>query len=71
MKKIIFIILTLLIFNSEKARADNIDSLIKDLHSHDQQTQFAAVSGLGRIGNDEAVDALLSFVYERAEDWQG
>jgi len=71
MKKLIFIIIiTLIILPGVKARADSIDGLIKDLHSHNQQTQLAAVSGLGRIRNDEAVDALLRFVYERAEDWR-
>ena len=71
MKKLIFIIIiTLVILPGAKARADSIDVLIKDLHSHNQQTQLAAVIGLGRIRNDEAVNALLSFVYERAEDWR-
>jgi HEAT repeat protein len=71
MKKLIFIIIiTLVILPGAKARADSIDVLIKHLHSHNQQTQLAAVSELGRIRNNEAIDALLDFVYERAEDWQ-
>ena len=69
-KLIIIIIITLIILPGAKARADSIDVLIKDLHSHNQQTQLAAVTELGRIRNNEAIDALLDFVYERAEDWQ-
>jgi HEAT repeat protein len=71
MKKVsIVLFMTFLFLPGGKATGDLIDGIIKDLHSHNRQTQLSAVEELEGIEGREAVDALLNFVFERAEDWQ-
>lgn len=52
------------------AAAEEIDGLIKALHSKDEQTQLAAVASLSRIKGNGAIDALLDFVFIEIENWR-
>ena len=71
LKKLIFIVISiLLILPGQRALSATVEELIKALHSRDQQKQFAAAEELGKMGNSEAVDALLNFVHETMEDWR-
>jgi HEAT repeat protein len=59
-----------LILSANAVFAEGIDGLIKNLHSKDEQTQLSAVDALGRFKNNEAIEALLDFVFIEAENWR-
>lgn len=67
---IISLFIIFLIVAGEEAIAGNIDELIANLQSSNWQTRLLAVEELGRIKNDKAIDALLNFVFIKAEDWR-
>jgi HEAT repeat protein len=61
------------IFSTLSARAvfaEGIDGLVKSLHSKDERTQLSAVDALGRLKKNNAIEALLDFVFIEAENWR-
>jgi HEAT repeat protein len=54
----------------KKAIAEDIDELVTSLRSDDLKTQLLAVEELGRLREGVATDALLDFVFTKAENWR-
>lgn len=55
---------------AEKSFAETLDDLITSLRSKDYLVQRSAVEALGGIEDQRAVDALLKFVFVKAENWK-
>jgi HEAT repeat protein len=55
---------------SARGYAATLDDLIISLRSHDYCVQLSAVEALGRRKDNRAVNALLDFIFTRAEDWR-
>lgn len=58
------------ILSAKAVFAEEIDGLIKNLHSKDERIQLSAVDALGRFKENEAIEALLDFVFIKAENWR-
>ncbi len=67
---IILSFLLLLIIPAGMSVAATVDELITNLHSHDLLVQLSAVEELGRMKDSKAVDALLNFIFIKAENWR-
>jgi HEAT repeat protein len=67
---IILFFITILILDGEKAIADSIDELILNLQSSDPQIRLLAVEKLGGMRDGKAINALLNYVFIKAEDWR-
>lgn len=59
-----------IILSAKTAVAGEIDGHIRDLRSKNEQTQLAALEALGRLREVRAIDALLDFVFIKAENWR-
>ncbi|MEW6053474.1 MAG: HEAT repeat domain-containing protein [Nitrospirota bacterium] len=57
-------------FPAEHAMSATSDDLIVRLKSKDTLEQASAVEALGRVKDQKAVDALLDFVFTKAENWK-
>ena len=59
-----------IILSAKTTVAGEIDGPIKDLRSKNEQTQLAALEVLGKFREVGAIDALLDFVFIKAENWR-
>ena len=50
--------------------AGDFENLIQNLHSQDTAAQISAVRELAKRRDERAVEALLTFVFTKAEDWK-
>jgi HEAT repeat protein len=71
MKKLInvFWILTFLTVTA-KVSAGDFEDLIQNLNSRDTAAQISAVRELAQKRDEKSVEALLTFVFTKAEDWK-
>jgi HEAT repeat protein len=67
---IILLFVTILILDGEKAIADSIDGLILNLQSSDPQIRLSAVEKVVGTRDTKVVNALLSLISTKAEDWR-
>jgi vesicle coat complex subunit len=70
MNIIIFLICVIFLTAGSPANAGDKDSLLTALRNGDSQARMAAVKGLGKIRDEEAVGALMQAVENRGEDWR-
>jgi len=50
--------------------ADNFEDLVQKLNSSDRDSQISAVQELAKRRDEKAVEALLTFIFTKAEDWR-
>lgn len=67
---LILLLFLLLIVPSGISVAATVDELITNLYSPDLLVQLSAVEELGRMNESEAVEALLDFIFNVAENWR-
>jgi HEAT repeat protein len=67
---IILLFIIILILDGEKAIAGSIEELILNLQSSDPQIRLLAVEKLGGMRDGKAINALLNYVFIKAEDWR-
>jgi HEAT repeat protein len=65
-----FVVVFFCAFTNVPALARNIDAIIDDLRAREPDLRMSAVTELGAVKEERAIQALLSVVFSRHEDWK-